>query len=229
LKSVRLAVRLQAEESFRVQNNVVKGAFRPELTLSGTGELPVLQGEVYVDPTRVTMPAGRLNVESGILRFQPGQPDRPLLNLQASSRMRGYDVSLLVEGTVDEPVVTVSSVPPLPSDELVLLLLTGRAPQNGGAKGVYMAQAGVQLAVFLGKGFLAKWYGKDAVEVEESILDRFELNIGQGITEKGDNTIEAQFRVADDLLWDEDALYLMTEKDVYDDFNAGLRMVFRFK
>lgn len=229
LKSMRLAVRLETEEPFLVQNNVVKGSFRSELMLTGTGELPVLQGEVYVDPARVTMPSGRLNVESGILRFLPGQPDLPLLNLQASSKMRGYDISLLVEGAVDEPVVTLSSVPPLPNDELVLLLLTGRVPQNGVNKGAYMAQAGVQLVVFLGKGFLVNWYGKDAVEVEESILDRFELNIGQEITKKGDTTIEAQFRLADNVIMNEDALYLMTEKDAYDDFNAGLRLVFRFR
>ena len=88
-------VRLTSKNPFRIRNNLVNGALRPELKLTGTGEFPVLSGTVYVDPTRINVPAGRLVFESGVIRFDPNRPDRPTLDLMgkcADARLRCYDV-----------------------------------------------------------------------------------------------------------------------------------------
>ena len=92
-----------------------------------------------------------------------------------------------------------------------------------------MMQTGASVAVYLGKNILATLFANGEDVTEESILDRFELDIGRGITQTGDNTIEARFLLTEDLLTSNSALYLVTEKDIYDDFNGGVRLVFRFK
>jgi autotransporter translocation and assembly factor TamB len=217
-------VRLNSKNPFTIRNNLARGAVRPELTLTGTGEFPVLAGQIYVDPTRLSLPAGSLFFESGVVRFDPNRPDRPTLDLVGTSKILGYDITMLVEGPYDEPVVTLSSVPPLSNDELLLLLIAGQQPnadddQNG-------QRQSMNVAVFLGKDLVARWFGSDAAD---TIMDRFDIGIGRAVTRSGEETIDAQFRLADDVLRDGDKLYLTGEKDIFDFYNAGLKIVFRFK
>ena len=221
-------VQLTSKNPFTIRNNLAKGAVRPELKLIGSGKIPVLAGQIYVDPTRISLPAGSLLFESGIIHFDPNRPDRPTLDLIGTSKMLGYDVTMLVEGPYDEPVVTLSSVPPLSNEELLLLLIAGQQPIAAGDAQASQRQ-NMNVAVFLGKDLIARWFGSDSVEAGESIMDRFEVGIGRAVTRSGEDTIEAQFRIADGVLRDGDKLYLTGEKDIFDFYNAGLKIVFRFK
>ena len=220
-------VRLTSKKPFMIRNNLVRGAVRPELKLIGTGKIPVLAGKIYVEPTRISLPAGSLLFESGVVRFDPNRPDRPTLDLVGTSKMLGYDITMLVEGPYDEPVVTLSSVPPLSNDELLLLLIAGQQPSS--TNDTQASQQSMNVAVFLGRDLIARWFGSDSVEASESIMDRFEIGIGRAVTRSGEETIEAQFRLADGVLRDGDKLYLTGEKDIFDFYNAGLKIVFRFK
>ena len=69
----------------------------------------------------------------------------------------------------------------------------------------------------------------DESSLEQAIVDRFDIGIGRAVTRSGEETIDAQFRIADDVLRDGDKLYLTGEKDIFDFYNAGLKIVFRFK
>jgi translocation and assembly module TamB len=60
-------------------------------------------------------------------------------------------------------------------------------------------------------------------------MERFDVEIGRGVTQQGEETIHAQFRVIDNLLRKGDSLYLTGEKDYFDYYNAGVRLVFRFR
>ena len=221
-------VRLISKKPFMIRNNLVRGAVRPELKLAGTGEFPVLAGKVYVEPTRLSLPAGSLVFESGVIRFDPNRPDRPTLDLVGTSKMLGYDVTMLVEGPYDEPIVTLSSVPPLSNEELLLLLIAGQQPSSTNDTQASQQQS-MNVAVFLGRDLIARWFGSDSVEAGESIMDRFEIGVGRAVTRSGEETIDAQFRIADDVLRDGDKLYITGEKDIFDFYNAGLKIVFRFK
>ena len=221
-------VRLTSKNPFSIRSNLAKGAVRPELKLTGSGKIPVLSGEVYVEPTRIRLPAGSLLFESGVIRFDPNRPDRPTLDLFGTSKMLGYEITILVEGPYDEPVVTLSSVPPLSNEELLLLLITGQQP-NAGDDAQASQRQSINVAVFLGRDLISRWFGDNSVEAGESIIDRFEVGMGRAVTRSGEETIDAQFRIADGVLRDGDQLYLTGEKDIFDFYNAGLKIVFRFK
>jgi translocation and assembly module TamB len=219
---------LSSKNPFRIHNNLAKGAVRPELKLAGRGEFPVLSGNVYVEPTRVRLPAGSLVFESGVIRFDPNRPDLPTLDLIGKSKLLGYDITMLVEGPYNEPVVTLSSVPPLSNQELLLLLIAGQQPNAADDPDASQRQS-MNVAVYLGRDMISRWFGNDSVEADESIIDRFEVGFGRALTRSGEETIEAQFRIADDVLRDGDKLYITGEKDVFDFYNAGVKIVFRFK
>ena len=131
---LRFNVRITAKEPFLVRNNLARGSVRPDLLLTGTGEVPLLVGKVYVEPTRLYLPAGRMNLQAGMIRFEQTEPDRPKLDLLGTATMQSFDITAVIEGPYDEPVVTLSSVPPLPDDELLMLLLAGKPPRSSGSR-----------------------------------------------------------------------------------------------
>jgi hypothetical protein len=59
-------------------------------------------------------------------------------------------------------------------------------------------------------------------------VDRFDLEVGRGVTRTGDETVHVLFRMADDVLQPGDTLFLAGEKDVFGYYNGGVRIVFRF-
>jgi translocation and assembly module TamB len=87
----------------------------------------------------------------------------------------------------------------------------------------------MNMAVYLGRGLLADWFGLSGQESDESILERFELDIGRQISSSGQNTVEARFRMVEGLLLPGDRLFITSERDRYDNYNMGVKIVFRFK
>jgi translocation and assembly module TamB len=221
-------VRLTSKQPFKIRNNVAKGSVRTDLRLSGTGEVPVLTGKLYVDATRLILPAGSLVFPSGVIRFEPNRPDRPVLDLIGESRILGYDVTVVVEGPYDEPIITLSSVPPLSDEELLMLILTGQIPNTRDDRKGAQRQ-NINVAVYVGRDLISRWFGSESTDSLDSIFERFEVEVGRAVTRSGDETVDAKFRVTEGLLRDGDTLYLAGEKDVFDFYNAGVRIVFRFK
>ena len=85
-----------------------------------------------------------------------------------------------------------------------------------------------RVAVYLGRELLTSLSGMEYTG-DESILDRLQLDIGRDITQQGERTIEARFLLKEGLLRENDAVYLSAEKDIWDDYNGGLRFIFRFQ
>ncbi|MBU0673999.1 MAG: translocation/assembly module TamB [Proteobacteria bacterium] len=228
LRDATFDIHLVSKNPFVVRSNVARGTLRPDLRLTGTGEIPVLTGLIYVDPSRVLLPAGRLKIESGLIRFPENGSGRPVLEINGSSRILGYDINLSVEGPYDAPTVTLSSAPPLPQHALLLLLLTGKIPagvtdQSGGWQG------GMKIALYVSKGIIDEWFGEDTLDGGESMLERLDIVAGRGISRQGNETIGAQYLMAEGVVLERDELYLVAERDIYDEFNAGVRIVFQFK
>jgi translocation and assembly module TamB len=227
-RDMRFDVQIGSARPFLIKNNLAKGAVRPDLRLVGTGEAPELVGKIYLDPTVLFLPAGRMQFDSGVIRFEAVDPGRPRLDMVGTARMIGYDITATVEGPYDEPSVALSSAPPLPDAELLALVLTGQPPKTPGSESVEKRQ-GLNVAVFIGRDILMRMPGGGTTESLQTVLERFDGEVGRSLTRAGDETINARFRVADDVLREKDTLYLTGEKDVFDHFNAGVRIVFRFR
>ena len=110
---------------------------------------------------------------------------------------------------------------------MLLLLLTGQRPtgnRGGAGSGAEISR----VAIYLGRELLSTLFGMEYTD-DESVLDRLQLDIGRDITRQGDETIEARFLLKEGLFRQNDAVYLSAEKDIWDAYNGGLRLVFSFQ
>lgn len=213
--------------AFRIETSTYVGGLRPDLHLSGTGELPILIGVVYFDPAIVNLPATRLHVTSGTLVFDEANPFVPELSVQCEGRIRGYDVSVQVAGPFDATEVTMSSDPSLNTTELLNLVLTGRVPGDENTRAGDVAQ---QLATYLAKDFLSWWIAPEPGDTSsDSLMDRIEIITGEDVSQTGASTIEGRFRLAEHVTRENDTLYVIAERDEYDFYNVGIRISFRVR
>jgi translocation and assembly module TamB len=228
LRDLRFDLRIVAKNPFVIANNLLSGELRPDLRLSGTGEVPVLTGRIFVDAARLRLPSGRMVFKTGLIQFLPADPDRPVLDLVGTSRLLGYDVTMVVEGAYDAPAVTLSSSPPLSNEDLLMLVLTGTPPPVESGT-IDQQRRALNVAVYIGQDLIERWFGNENGGSLDAVLERFDAEVGRDVTRKGDETLEAQFRLTDGFFRQGDTLYLTGEKDVFDYYNVGLRIVFRFK
>ena len=228
LRDVVFDVTITGTNPIYIRNSRVRTAARPELRLTGTGKKPILTGRVFFNASTLYLPGGRMQFGPGTVRLQPPDPGRPLLEFNGRGRLQGYDVVAVVEGPYDQPTVTLSSSPILANEELLLLVLSGQPPKA--RKAIDSGKSrNLDVVFFLGKDMMSRIEGPGSNTSTQSIMDRFDVDVGRKVTPSGDETVHVLFRVADSLLREGDTLSLAGEKDSYGYYNGGVRIAFRFR
>jgi translocation and assembly module TamB len=115
---------------------------------------------------------------------------------------------MLARGPVDAPVITFSSMPPLSSEEIVLMLTAGEIPRNELA--TTQQQRAGRLAMFFGRQLLMQ-FGAD-----EAAAERLEIRTGEELTEQATPTYYLEYRL--DERWS-----VTGEYDRFNALNAGLK------
>lgn len=228
LRDTLFTLKLSANSPIPFSNNMMKGSLTPHLELHGTGEVPFLSGNISVNEATVTLPTGKINISSGLIQFLPTDPDRPLLELSGEAKMLGYDISINISGPYNAPVILLSSTPALPNEDLLLLLLTGKRPASENSQ-PNQVQNYSSVMVYFGKNLMNSLRSTDESAPDDNVLDRLQLEIGKNITQQGEETIEARFLLMENIKSGRNAVLLTGEKDAWDKYNGGLRLVFKFQ
>ena len=111
---------------YKVKNSMLDALITGDLNLGGTANSPIVLGEIKA------VPGGTLNfrdnlfeVTNGSVKFDDPRELNPKLYGTARSRVNEYDVNLLLQGTMKEPRVNLSSQPPLNENDIISLLALG--------------------------------------------------------------------------------------------------------
>lgn len=224
LASAEFDVRLAGAKTFEYRTNLLEASLRPDARLRGTGAYPFLEGQVYLDEASLTLPSGELKLASGLLTFRREQPLQPEVALTAGMTIQRHAVRAVATGTLDELEIVLSSTPPLPNDDLWILVLTGQLPATPGQD--RSAQAMEALAVFLARDGLVRWFGSDP-GAADSLLERIEIDVGAKASASGQPTGRVLFYLKPQTRRSSRATYLSAEIDEYDRVNYALGIVFR--
>ena len=137
-----LDLRIEADQTIELRSPFVRLVGSANLHVTGTTNRPGLVGKVeFEEGGEITLQNLRYDLERGIFTF--ADPDRidPSIELQLTTWVQNYQVTLRVSGTSDRLVPQVTSNPPLPQEQVYSLLAMGyRSDSLGsGAMGVGLA------------------------------------------------------------------------------------------
>lgn len=219
LSTMRLDLQVDADDTIRVDTNVVQGVIQADLRIRGTGAVPEQVGRLDFRDLLFTFPITRerLRIDQGSVVFSEEDPFRPSLRIRGEKRKLGHDLTVEVIGKIDTAEVFITSVPALPRDEALLLLTAGTLKENMGQN------LAMSAGMFAGRSALERLLGPSDPD-EESFIERFEVDTGRERSNTGDPTIEASFRVSDNERW-----YAIAERDRWGDYNGGVMLRFRFR
>jgi translocation and assembly module TamB len=118
----RLDLRITAPGTLRIDNNLATLAARADLLLSGTSDAPAVTGRAEIERGRLYFQGRTYEIQRGALDFVNPQRLDPLFDIEAATRLRSYQVTLRVSGTLERVTPTLTSDPPLSSLQILALL-----------------------------------------------------------------------------------------------------------
>ncbi len=223
LAQARFEIDITTAEPLHVVSNLMAGDVRLAMHLGGNGEVLVPTGQVFLDNLRARLPGGTVTFPLGLITFREDSPYDPQLEIRGEARLAGYGVTLEVRGHLSDPWIDARSDPPLPADELMLLVLTGEIPPRG-AGGEATARA---LGVYVARDLFTRWTGSGSLDEGDGFWSRLEITSGRDVSKAGVMTLEVTYRWRGDEGPDQRTVYLVAERDSFEDFNMGVRFVLR--
>jgi len=130
LNRIRLDVHIVTTPELQMQTAVVRLSGDADLHLRGTAAKPVLLGRADVTEGEVYFNGTKYRMERGDVTFTNPVTTTPVLDLQASTHVRDYDITVNLNGGLDKLNLTYHSEPPLPVADIISLLALGQTQQQ---------------------------------------------------------------------------------------------------
>jgi translocation and assembly module TamB len=133
LNGLHLDVRILSAPELTVQTALAKLSGGVDLRLRGTAARPVLLGRINVAEGDLNLAGTKYHLERGDITFTDPVRIDPVLDIEATTRVRDYDITVGLHGTLERLTTTYRSDPPLSSEDIVALLAFGRTQSDTSA------------------------------------------------------------------------------------------------
>jgi translocation and assembly module TamB len=130
---VRLDVHVVSPPELQIQTSLAKVSGDMDLRLRGSAARPVLLGRVNIVEGDIDFNATKYHLERGGVTFNNPVTTQPVLDIEATTRVRDYDITLGFHGPADKLSTTYRSDPPLATADIISLLAFGRTREETAA------------------------------------------------------------------------------------------------
>ncbi len=146
---VKLALSIRAPQAVFVRGRGLDAEMSGRLEVAGTPAAPTVTGGLTMRRGDFSLLGRRLNFSRGVVTLDNLDRIDPRLDFVASTSVQSTTINVEIGGTSRAPVIAVTSVPSLPPDEAMALLLFGK-PASG-LSAFELAQAAQGLAELTGQ------------------------------------------------------------------------------
>jgi translocation and assembly module TamB len=130
LNRIRLDVHVVTTPELQMRTSVARLSGNADLHLRGTAAKPALLGRADVIEGEVYFNGAKYRLEHGDVSFLSPVTIKPVLDLQMTTRVRDYDITVNLNGEPSRLNLTYRSEPPLPEADIVALLALGRTREE---------------------------------------------------------------------------------------------------
>ena len=133
---LRLDVHVTTTPELQMQTAVARLSGDADLRMRGTAERPVILGRTEVLEGDISFNGTKYHLERGDVTFANPAKTQPIVDLQATTRVRDYDITIRIRGDATAPnglKATWQSEPSLPENDVIALLALGRTQEEAAA------------------------------------------------------------------------------------------------
>jgi translocation and assembly module TamB len=132
---VKLRVALQSRRNLAASNRQFSVEGTVNLQVVGTLSSPVIIGRADLTSGELFYRSNRYSLERGFLSFDDPNQTRPVLNVQVTTTVEQYNLTITLTGPIDKLATSYMSDPPLSSADIISLLLRGQTTTEAAAAG----------------------------------------------------------------------------------------------
>jgi translocation and assembly module TamB len=186
--NIALHITVNAPQQVFVRGRGLDVELGGRIAVGGTATTPQLTGGLHLRYGTLSVIGQTLTFTSGTIDFTGASLSNPSINLVATATTGTTVATLTVSGTAQDPKITLSSVPPLPQDEILAALLFHERTSN--LSPFQIAELGSALASLSGA---TSGVGDPLGDIRKSLgLDRLSV----GSSPNGSPTLQAGRYVA---------------------------------
>ena len=141
-------LRVEGRNALVVHNNLGDLVASVSVQLNGPVKEPIIEGRITATRGTLNFRNNPYEITRGLIYLPARLGADPILNIEATSVIRGYRVTARLEGPLSRPQTSVSSEPALPQADVVSLILTGTLSSTDTSTSV-LAQSGLGTAASL--------------------------------------------------------------------------------
>ncbi len=130
---LRMDVRVTTTPELQMQTAIARLSGNADLRVRGTAFRPVIMGRAEVLEGEISFNGTKYRLERGDVTFANPAKTQPVIDLQATTRVRDYDIIVRVRGDATAPnglKITWQSEPQLPEADVIALLALGRTQEE---------------------------------------------------------------------------------------------------
>jgi translocation and assembly module TamB len=134
---IKLDVHVVTTPELQMQTAIAKLSGNADLRVRGTADRPVVTGRINSNEGgELSFNGTKYRIDRGDVSFSNPARTQPFVDIQASTRVRDYDITVNLSGDVSQPnglVPKWRSEPPLPEADVINLLALGRTREESAA------------------------------------------------------------------------------------------------
>ncbi len=130
---LRLDVHVATTPELQMQTAIARLSGSADLRVRGTADRPVILGRAEVLEGDISFNGTKYHLERGDVTFANPAKTQPIVDLQASTRVQDYDITVRIRGDATAPnglKISWQSEPSLPEGDVVALLALGRTQEQ---------------------------------------------------------------------------------------------------
>jgi translocation and assembly module TamB len=228
LNRIHLDVHIVTLPELQMQTASMHVSGDADLHVRGTAAKPVVLGRADIIEGLLNFNGAKYRVERGDVTFTNPVTTTPVLDLQASTRVKYYDITVNLNGGFDKLNLSYHSEPPLPSADIVNLLALGQTREESAqlqatGQQTYAAQASsVALAEALNSALSSRsrsLFGishikidpqglntetsptttAPAVTIEQQVKDNLTITYTTDVSQTSEQIIQAEYNLSKNL------------------------------
>ena len=141
-------LRVEGRNALVVRNNLADLVGSVSLQVNGPVKDPLVSGRITATSGTLNFRNDRYEITRALMDFPPQRQADPLINIQGESQIRGYRVTVGLNGPLSQPQAVISSEPALPQADVVSLITTGQLA-TGDTSTSILSQSGLGTATSL--------------------------------------------------------------------------------
>jgi translocation and assembly module TamB len=130
LNKIRLDLHLVTAPELQMQTSIIRLQGDADLRIRGNAAKPVILGRADILEGEASFNGTKYRLERGGVSFNNPAVTTPFLDLEATTRVRDYEVTLSMSGELDKPKINYRSEPPLPTADIIALLAFGQTTEQ---------------------------------------------------------------------------------------------------